>query len=143
MLAGGALFVGAGGWAFLDPASFYAHVATFPPYNRHFLHDLGAFQVGLGTALFIALLGMNARAVALWAVAVASVLHAVSHVVDRDLGGRDTDPIALSEIAAAFVCAALLATRRTDAGKEVERDALSPPPGGVRADRSARTPQRH
>jgi hypothetical protein len=30
------------------PHSFYDNVATFEPYNRHFLHDIGAFTIGLG-----------------------------------------------------------------------------------------------
>jgi hypothetical protein len=110
-IAGAALFLLPGAWAFADPASFYDAVALFPPYNRHLLHDVGAFQLGLGTALVLGLAGASGLGVALWAAAIAGVLHAVSHFVDRELGGRETDPLALTLVAVVLVAAAL-ATRR-------------------------------
>lgn len=33
----------------IAPRSSDLTVATFPPYNQHLLHDIGAFQIGLGT----------------------------------------------------------------------------------------------
>jgi hypothetical protein len=136
ILAGAAFFVVVGAWALGAPASFYHHVASFPPYNRHFLHDVGAFQLGLGAALLLALTAWSGRLVALWAVTVASVLHAVSHVLDRDLGGRGSDPVLLSLAAAAFLLVAVLGTR-----KEVRRDSPAPPPVGLRPPASPREPQ--
>ena len=44
----GVAFVALGGWAMVDPRSFFAALAAFEPYNQHFLQDIGAFQVGLG-----------------------------------------------------------------------------------------------
>jgi hypothetical protein len=136
-IAGAALFLLPGAWAFADPASFYDAVALFPPYNRHLLHDVGAFQVGLGTALVLGLAGASGLRVALWATAVAAVLHAVSHFVDRDLGGRETDPLALTLVAAVLVAAALAT------GREVgRRDANAAPPAGVRTRPAARAARR-
>jgi hypothetical protein len=136
-IAGAALFLLPGAWAFADPASFYDAVALFPPYNRHLLHDVGAFQLGLGTALVLGLAGWSGLRVALWAAAVAAVLHAVSHVVDRELGGRDTDPLALTLAAAVLVAAAVASGRE---GRR--RDATAAPPMGVRSDPAARTARR-
>lgn len=51
----GLFFLAPGIWAFAAPHSFYDQVATFPPYNRHLLHDIGAFQIGIGVALLLAL----------------------------------------------------------------------------------------
>ena len=42
-------------WAFVTPKSFYDTVATFPPYNVHFIHDIGAFSIGLGAVLGLAM----------------------------------------------------------------------------------------
>lgn len=88
-IGGGAGFVTIGLWAMVDPRSFFDAVARFEPYNQHFLQDIGAFQVGLGVVLLIA--GVLARAdglsVALVGVGVAAALHAVAHVIGRDLGG--------------------------------------------------------
>jgi hypothetical protein len=119
-----AIFLVPGAWALLAPASFYDVVALYPPYNEHFLHDLGAFQLGLGAALLVAAAGRPGRAVALWGAAVAGTLHAVAHIVDSELGGRASDPLVLSLVAAALLAAAL----RT----EVRRDAHAPTARGLR-----------
>ena len=93
-LAGVAL-VGLGAWAFFDPASFFAQLAVFPPYNQHFLHDVGAFQVGLGATLLLALIWSDALLVALSGVGIAATIHFVSHVIDRNLGGRPASDLPL------------------------------------------------
>jgi hypothetical protein len=110
-MAGVLFFVVTGSWAFVDPSSFYDELATFPPYNRHFLHDIGSFELGLGAALALAALGWSGLRVALSGAAAANVLHAISHIVDSDRGGRSSDPYLLSLFAALFVAAAVLATR--------------------------------
>ena|SRR5688572_29299239 len=90
----GIALVALGGWAMVGPQSFFASLAAFEPYNQHFLQDIGAFQVGLGAVLLLA--GVPARAdgltIALGGVGIGSALHAVSHLIDRDLGGApETD----------------------------------------------------
>lgn len=74
-----------GAWAFLGPKSFYDRLATFPPYNVHFLHDIGAFSIGLGTVLLLASLRWSTLRTALVGVGTGSAVHFVSHVVDYDL----------------------------------------------------------
>jgi hypothetical protein len=136
-IAGAALFILPGAWAFADPASFYDAIALFPPYNRHVLHEVGAFQLGLGIALVLGLAGWSGLRVALCAAAVAALLHAVSHVVDRDLGGRDTDPLALILVAAVLLAAAVAT------GREVRRrDAAAASPVGVPAHPAPRPARR-
>jgi peptidoglycan/LPS O-acetylase OafA/YrhL len=100
-----------GAWALLAPRSFFETVAPFPPYNEHFLHDAGAFQLGLGAALLAALARRSALVAALAGAAVASVLHAGAHAVDGHLGGRPTDPWVLGLLAALVVAALVLAWR--------------------------------
>jgi hypothetical protein len=105
--AGVVFALGSGVWAFVAPRSFYDTIATFEPYNRHFLHDIGAFTIGLGAGMLAALVTRwDALRVALTALAVASVVHAVSHGVDADLGGRDTDLPGLIVVAVLFVIGA-------------------------------------
>ena len=86
--AGGVLLLGLGLWAMVLPQSFYDTTATFEPYNRHFLQDVGAFQVGLGAVLLLALTGRDVLAVALVGVGIGSLAHTVSHVLGVDLGGK-------------------------------------------------------
>jgi hypothetical protein len=88
-IVGGVGFIALGLWAMVDPRSFFEGLATFEPYNQHFVQDIGAFQVGLGMVLLLA--GVPVRAdgltVALVGVGVGAALHTVSHIVGRDLGG--------------------------------------------------------
>jgi hypothetical protein len=96
---GALVFVVPGVWAFCWPRSFYDDIATFPPYNQHLLHDLGAFQLAVGAALLAALIWNDALFVALLGGAVGLVVHAISHFLDHDLGGRDADAWVLSLVA--------------------------------------------
>ena len=79
-----------GAWAFLAPESF-ARFIDYPPYNRHLIHDAGAFQLGIGATVLLALWWSDALVVALTGFAVASALHTVSHWTDRNLGGHGSD----------------------------------------------------
>lgn len=96
-IIGGIGFVALGVWAMVDPRSFFEALATFEPYNQHFLQDVGAFQIGLGAVLLLA--GVPVRAdgltVALVGVGVGAALHTVSHVVGSDLGGTPERDIPL------------------------------------------------
>jgi hypothetical protein len=112
--AGGAFLVVSGLWALLAPQSFYDAVATYPPYNKHLIHDIGAFMTGLGAALFAGLRFGRALTVALIGNAVAAVAHEISHVIDRDLGGKSSDPLTMGVIAVVFVVAAVIASREDD-----------------------------
>jgi hypothetical protein len=53
---GGAFFLFAGVWAMTAPSSFFEQSARFSPItaNRHFIQDIGAFQIGLGAVLLLA-----------------------------------------------------------------------------------------
>lgn len=87
------VLVVSGLWAMVALESFYASVALYPPYNRHFIHDIGAFMLGLGATLAFALALGDALLVALVGNATGAVAHFVSHAVDRELGGQSTDPL--------------------------------------------------
>jgi hypothetical protein len=110
-VVGGLFFLVTGVWAFVAPHSFFNSVATFPPYNRHFLHDLGAFQIGLGAALFAALIWSDALLVALLSTGIAGAIHAAAHFEDSSLGGRKSDPWLLALFAFALLAGALLRSR--------------------------------
>jgi hypothetical protein len=89
-----------GVWALVDPQSFYDEIATFEPYNKHFLHDVGAFQMGLGACLLFALIWRGDAILAvLGGAAVGAVAHEIAHIADEDLGGRSSDPWTLGIIA--------------------------------------------
>ncbi len=103
---GAIFFLAFGLWAFLDARSFFDELADFEPYNAHFLHDIGAFQVGLGSALVLALWRRtDAIFVALAGAGIGAAFHAAGHIRDADLGGSDSATVVL-----AFVAVLLLAS---------------------------------
>lgn len=105
VLAVGLFNLGVGVWAFVAPRSFFDVVATFPPFNEHLFHDLGAFQGALGATLLIGLRVRNGLIVAMLGNLLGATAHFISHLIDSDLGGRSTDPIAMGFLAAALVFA--------------------------------------
>jgi hypothetical protein len=86
--------LGLGCWAFLAPHAFAEFIA-YPPFNEHLIHDAGAFQIGIGVATLVAMAWSDAVLVALSGFVVASGLHTVSHVMDRQVGGHAADAPAL------------------------------------------------
>jgi PPOX class probable F420-dependent enzyme len=89
-LLAAAFSVVAGVWALFWPDSF-AEAVRFPEHT-HFLHDIGAFQIGIGVTLALAVLWRDPVAVVLTGFLVGNTIHAANHAVDLDLGGRDSDP---------------------------------------------------
>lgn len=87
--AAGAFLAGSGIWAMAAPRSFFDAVATFEPYNRHFLLDLGAFQIGLGAVLLLAAARprIDGLVCALLGVGAGSAAHVLSHAVTTGEGG--------------------------------------------------------
>jgi hypothetical protein len=121
----GAGMLAVGLWAGLAPRAFARSVAF--PYHEHFLHDLGAFQVGIGVTLLLALVWRDAAAVALAGFLVANGLHAVSHAVDQELGGRASDPYVIGAVSLLVVAALVLRVRQPRAPTPVSGDRQAQP----------------
>jgi hypothetical protein len=79
-----------GVWSLLFPRSFDALI-DFPPYNEHLLHDVGAFQIGIGVSVLLSLMWSDSIGVALVAFIVAGTIHSINHALDRHLGGHSSD----------------------------------------------------
>jgi hypothetical protein len=115
-LVGAFVFVVFGLWALVAPLSFFETVATFEPYNPHLLHDVGAFQLGLGIVLLLAAFPerIDGLAAALIGVGSGAAAHLVSHLVDMDLGGNPaSDTPILSVLAAILFIAGIARWRAT------------------------------
>jgi hypothetical protein len=111
-LVGGLILAATGTWAFFGARSFYDTVATFPPYNEHFIHDIGAFTLGLGAVLMLAAVWADALLVVLAGNAVGASFHAASHVLDADVTGAGT-PILTVVFALVLALAAIWRWRET------------------------------
>jgi hypothetical protein len=105
-------------WAFFAPASFAEFVAF--PYNRHLLHDVGAFQIGIGATVMLALLWADSIMVVLGGYVVGGSFHLLSHLIDRHIGGHGYDPLVLGSlivIGLAGMYARARAARRAPGGR--------------------------
>jgi hypothetical protein len=89
----GVLSVVVGLWALVSPHGFSAAV-NFPP-HRHFVHDVGAFQLGIGVTLLLAMIWADAFMVAVAGYVVGGIAHTVSHVIDHDLGGSAVQTVVI------------------------------------------------
>lgn len=109
---GAVFFIGPGLWAFIDAESFYDELAPFEPYNEHFIHDIGAFQLGIGAALAAAVWRRtDALFAALAGAAVGSVFHTLAHFVDHDLGGKDSDVFVFAAVTVLLAAGAFVSLR--------------------------------
>jgi hypothetical protein len=66
----------------LAPTWFYAALATFPPFNRHFMGDAGVFSFALGVGLLIAVRQPRQHRSVIGAAAIGSALHLLNHLYD-------------------------------------------------------------
>ncbi|MGW5049655.1 hypothetical protein [Actinokineospora sp. NPDC004072] len=96
-----------GWWAWLDPAGF-ARFTNWPD-HRHFLHDAGVFQIGIGLTMLLALVWRDAVAVVLAGFVFTNTFHAYNHAMDLDHGGHPSDAWLL--LAASAVGGVALAVR--------------------------------
>lgn len=108
----GAVFAIFGAWAFAAPRSFFDTVAVFEPYNAHFVRDIGAFQLGLGAVLLLALVWRDALLVVLAGVGLGSAFHVAAHVIDRDLGGTPATDIPFFAVITVVLIAAAVSRAR-------------------------------
>lgn len=106
----GVATAGIGIWCLIDPNSF-ADAVGFGA-HRHFLHDVGAFQLGLGVILLLALIWADALATALAGFIVANTVHTVNHIVDLDEGGSAAQAWVLGAVSVALVLAFVLRLRQ-------------------------------
>ena len=125
-IAVGTSLVALGLWAMVAPESFFEQVALFEPYNQHFLQDIGAFQIGLGATLLLAGIvpRLTALTVALLGVGVGAAMHALSHLIGIDLGGKPGTDIPLFSLIAVVLLWAGALTWRRPVSRDVPSSAL-------------------
>jgi hypothetical protein len=107
-----AMMVVLGAWCRFDPESF-AQWANWPN-HEHFLHDAGAFQIGIGLMMGAALWWRDVVAVVLAGFVFTNSMHATNHMLDQG-GGHPSDSwslLAISAIAALALMVRLHSLRR-------------------------------
>jgi PPOX class probable F420-dependent enzyme len=105
LLAG--LFMTAVAVAALLAPGWFADAADFPR-HPHFVHDAGAFQLGIGVSLLLAVAWRDGLALALAGFLVANTTHGVNHAVDLGLGGHPWDAWGLAAVSLLTVAALIV-----------------------------------
>lgn len=87
------------------PQWFFANVAPFEPFNRHFMGDIGAFNLPIGLGMIYAAFRPQHHALIALGLA-ANGLHTLNHLYDSLWPGRDLEhflrdglPLLLSTLA--------------------------------------------
>lgn len=81
LVLAGASQVVAGALAFFVPGTFYDIVAGYPPYNEHFLMDVGSWQIALGAIALYGARRADWRVPLLALLALQYVLHFIPHLI--------------------------------------------------------------
>lgn len=81
----GVLYVLTGLALLLAPAWFFATIGPFPPFNRHYMGDLGSFLLPMGIGLLLAARDLSQHKLLVRIAVAGSLLHALNHVYDAVL----------------------------------------------------------
>lgn len=76
-------------WMAASPQSFYDSIATYGPYNDHYIRDFSSFYIALGLALIISTKAASWRVPVLFIATVQYFLHTLSHILDVN----EADPV--------------------------------------------------
>ena len=79
---GGLMYSLVGAALLLAPAWFHETIGRFPPFNRHYLGDLGAFHLPLGVGLLVAACDPSRYRGIIGVAAATSLLHVANHLYD-------------------------------------------------------------
>ncbi len=126
MVALGDLLAGAALLAM--PAWFFENIGRYPPFNRHYAGDTGAFVLALGLVVLVAARDPQRYVPVVWAATLGHVLHFANHLYDDTLAAAWSPAHLFGEVLPQLVLpvlllalAAMLAARNAGAavkGKE-------------------------
>jgi hypothetical protein len=79
---GGLYHLALGLSALAIPRAFYDAIASFPPYNDHFVRDIGSLYLALGAVMLVAARRRSWQAPVLAFTTLQYAIHTLSHLVD-------------------------------------------------------------
>jgi hypothetical protein len=99
----------------LAPMWFFTTIGTFPPFNRHYTGDMGAFQLALGAGLLLAARAPAQQRLLVGIAAAGNLLHMLNHAYDALISRAslsfwlaDTGPMLVLTLALLLVSAGWL-----------------------------------
>ena len=73
----------------IAPTWFYENLGTFPPFNRHYMGDLGSFLLPIAVGLIVASRQPQRHFLLIVVIATGNILHALNHIYDALIGRGD------------------------------------------------------
>jgi hypothetical protein len=105
----------------LAPMWFFVTIGTFPPFNRHYTGDMGAFQLAMGAGLLIAARTPAQQRLLIASAAAGNLLHMLNHAYDALISRAtlgywlaDTGPMLVLTLALLLVSAGWLGRVKRD-----------------------------
>lgn len=89
---GGSFYTFVGLAQLVAPLWFFTTIGPYPPFNRHYIGDLGSFTLPMGIALLLAVRNPFQHRLFIGFVAAGSLIHSLNHLYD-DLVGATPDPV--------------------------------------------------
>lgn len=83
VVAAGVFYTFSGAALFFAPRWFFDNIGTYPPFNRHYGGDLGAFLLPMGLALLLAARNPLQHRLLIGMVLAGSILHTINHIYDE------------------------------------------------------------
>ena len=117
----GLVYAATGAALLFAPRWFFEELGDFPPYNRHYSGDAGAFLLPLGLALLLAAPRPQAHRFFIAFAALASVVHAANHVYDAAIDRESVGDLVPVLVFSAIVVLAFAALPRRGLTGEAER----------------------
>lgn len=102
----------------LAPQWFWQNIGYFPPFNRHYVGDLGSFELPLGLALLWAVRDPRRNVLLIACAVAADLIHALNHVYDDVLAGLLFSTQTVILLLGALAFALVLWPLRRDAAKQ-------------------------
>jgi hypothetical protein len=75
------------------PFWFYTYIGNLPPFNRHYIGDLGSFLLPLGIGLLVAAKNPRAHRLLIGVAALGGLLHAMNHLYDEFASPLEPAPL--------------------------------------------------
>jgi len=92
------------------PTWFFENIGTFPPFNRHYMGDLGSFTLPMGIGLIFASTNPAGHLSIIYVALVGSLIHTINHIYEAIIDHEPLfhwvkDPGSLIPLAVALIWA--------------------------------------
>jgi hypothetical protein len=116
----------------IAPTWFFENMGTFPPFNRHYMGDLGSFLLPIAVGLIVASRQPQRHFLLIVVIAAGNILHALNHIYDAIIGRGDwvhwlSDTVPLIFFAVIFLWAIMIGEWKLETDSTISHSPVSNP----------------